>query len=80
MLEIMRDKERSRDWTAIMIDVDPDDLKTCVCEFPALFFVHPDEYRPGNRVAHQGFFRIPGKYRNRDAAYDALAEMMATRH
>jgi hypothetical protein len=23
-----------------MVDVDPDDLETCTCDFPALFFVN----------------------------------------
>jgi hypothetical protein len=45
-----------------------------------LFFVNPNEYRPGKRVAHQRWLRIKGKHRNRDAAYDALNEMMTTRH
>ena len=29
-----------------MIDVDPDDLKGAKCDFPALFYVDPDDYRP----------------------------------
>ena len=62
-----------------MVDVDPDDLKNCACNFPALFYVHPKEYRPGSRAAHQCYVRILGKHRNYDAACDALEAMMATR-
>ena len=80
VLDVMRASSRKWDWTALMIDVDPDNWKYCACEFPALFYVHPKEYRPGPRRARQCWFRISGKHRNRDAAYDALEEMMETRH
>jgi hypothetical protein len=79
-LDVMRTRSRKWDWVALMVDVDPDDLKNCACDFPALFFVHPDHYRPGKRVAHQLWLRIKGKHRSRDAACDALNEMMTTRH
>ena len=40
-----------------------------------------DEYRPdGSRTAREAWVRLPGKYRNWDAAWDALQDMMATRH
>jgi hypothetical protein len=77
-LEIFREGERR--WLALMIDVHPDDLKNCLCDFPALLFVSPDDYRPGHRTARQTWVRVPGKHRSRDAAWDALEEMMATRH
>jgi hypothetical protein len=63
-----------------MIDVHPDDLKNCTCDFPALLYVHPNDYRPGHRAARQCWVRIPGKHRNQDAAWDALENMIATRH
>jgi hypothetical protein len=47
VLDVMKQKETERDWSALMIDVDPDDLANCTCEFPALFYVHPNEYRAG---------------------------------
>ena len=50
-LDVMREKPRKWDWVALMVDVDPDDLKHCACDFPALFYVHPADYRPGDRVA-----------------------------
>ena len=53
VLDVMREKSRKWDWVALMVDVDPDDLKTCTCDFPALFYVHPNDYRPGDRIAHQ---------------------------
>lgn len=80
-LDVMQEAEgRKGGWVALMIDVAPDDLKTCACEFPALFYVHPKEYRPGPRKAQQRWLRIPGKHRNKDAAWDALEVMLATRH
>ncbi|MDR3423035.1 MAG: hypothetical protein P4L80_17630 [Xanthobacteraceae bacterium] len=77
-LDVCRESARKWDWVALMIDVDPDDLKTCTCDFPALFYVHPNEYRPGDRTARQYWFRLPGKHRNRDAAWDTLQDLMAT--
>ena len=46
-LDVMRKEARKWDWVALMVDVHPDDLKTCTCNFPALFYVHPKDYRPG---------------------------------
>ena len=80
VLDVMRKEQRKWDWIALMVNVDPDDLKNCACNFPALFYVYPDDYRPGDRKAHQGWVRIPGKHRNRDAAWDALEDMISTRH
>jgi hypothetical protein len=80
VLDVMREKDRKADWVALMVDVDPNNLKNCACDFPALFYVHPDEYRPGERAALQRWYRIPGKHRNRAAAYDALETMIAARH
>jgi hypothetical protein len=40
--------------------------------------VDPDEF--GSRRARQVFVRIPRKHRNRDAALDALEDLVATRH
>lgn len=80
ILDVMPGDEGSKHWVALMVDVDPEDLKTCAADFPALFYVHPDEYRPAGRSARQCFVKIPGKHRSRDAAYSALEDMMATRH
>ena len=80
VLDVIRREARKRDWVALMIDVDPDDLKNCVCEFPALFYVNPKDYRPGPRRTCQCWVRIPGKHRNRDAAWDAFQDLVATRH
>jgi hypothetical protein len=79
-LDVMRKEARKWDWVVLMIDVDPDDLKGYVCDFPALFYVHPKDYRPGERKAQQRWVRVPGKHRNHDAAWDAVEEMIATRH
>jgi hypothetical protein len=81
VLDVMpRVDGRSRDWSALMVDVDPDDLKNCACDFPALFYVDPKQYQPGQRRAQQRWVNIPGKHKNRDAAYDALENMITTRH
>jgi hypothetical protein len=79
-LDVMRKDERKRDWVALMVDVHPDDLKTCTCDFPARFYVHPEDYRPEGRTARQCWVLIPGKHRNREAAWGAFHDMMATRH
>src|SRR5438094_4585133 len=79
-LDVMREKARKRDWVALMVDVDPDELKHCVCKI-AFLYVHPNEYRPdGSRTAREAWVRVPGKHKNKDAAWDALQDMMATRH
>jgi len=47
-----------------MIDIDPDG----------------DDFREWQRPVCWCFVRIAGKHRNRDAAWDALENMRATRH
>ena len=42
--------------------------------------VHPRDFPTLFYAARQGWVRIPGKHRNRDAAWDALENMIATRH
>jgi hypothetical protein len=64
-LRVMRTKVRKWDWVALMVDVDPDELK---------------KYRLIPPAVRQCLFRIPGKHRNRDAACEAFNEAMATRH
>jgi hypothetical protein len=78
-LDVMRRESRKWDWVALMIDVPPEDHKSFGCDFPALFYVHPDEYRPSERRAQQQWVRIPGKHRNRDAAWNALDSIVAQR-
>ena len=57
VLDVMRATSRKWNWVALMIDVDPDDLKNCICNGPALLYVHPQDYKPGLREAHQAWFR-----------------------
>lgn len=80
-LDVMRvEGERKQDWCALMIDVPPEELKHCACKV-AFLYVHPDEYRPdGSRTAREAWVRIPGKHRNKDAAWDALQDLLVTRH
>ena len=40
--------------------------------------VHPDELQ--HCTAREAWLRVPGKHRNKDAAWDALEDMMTTRH
>jgi len=76
VLNVARKAARKWDWVVLMVDVAPDDLKNCACDFPALFYVDPDEYRPGERRARQAWVRIPGKHRNATAAQDAAEKML----
>lgn len=78
-LDVMRAGSRKWDWVALLVNVDPVELKHCTCDFPALFYVHPKDYRPGSRIAQQRWLRIEGKHQNRDRATAALDDMMATR-
>ena len=39
--------------------------------------VHPDEHY---LTAREAWVRVPGKHRNRDAAWGALEDMIVTRH
>jgi hypothetical protein len=80
VLDVMRQEDRGRDWVALMVDIHPDELKNCICDFPALFYVNPKDYRAGGRRVLQCWVRIAGKHRGRNAAWDALEDMMATRH
>jgi hypothetical protein len=75
VLDVLR--KNARTWVALMIDVHRDGLNNCACEFPALFYIDPKEYRPGQCQAQQLWLRIPGKHRDKDAAWDALENMMA---
>jgi hypothetical protein len=67
-------------WFALLIDVPPDDLKHCVVDYPALFHVHPKEYRPGHRTANQCWVIIPGQHKSRNRAWDVIEDLMATQH
>jgi hypothetical protein len=40
--------------------------------------IHPRDCPPG--ALRQGWLPVPGKHRNRDAAWDALEDAIATRH
>jgi len=52
----------------------------CRCKV-AFLYVHPNEYRPdGSPTAREAWVRVPGKHRNKEAAWDALENMIATRH
>ena len=80
-LDVMKaDDSRKWDWVAFMIDVHPNELKHCRCEM-AWLYVHPDEYRPNEgRTAREALVSVPGKHRNKQAAWVALQQMLATRH
>jgi hypothetical protein len=75
-LDVLKITARKWEWAAFMIDVDPDELKHCHCN-TAFLYVHPNEYRPDEgRTAREAWVRIPGKHRNRDAAWNALKNMI----
>jgi hypothetical protein len=77
VLDVMRVKAREPKWVALMIDVDPDELKNCVCDVPALLYVRPVDHLPGDRTARQRWFRIPGRHLGKEIARDVLQDMMA---
>ena len=64
VLDVMRKEWRKWDWVALMIDVHPDDFISW----------------KRNTSAPCCWVRIPGKHKNKDAAWDALQDTMATRH
>jgi hypothetical protein len=80
-LDVMKTgRSRKWDWVALMVDVPVDELKHCVCR-AAFLYGHPNDYQPdGSRTAREVYVRIPGKHRNADAAWDALEDLIATRH
>lgn len=72
-LNVSRKNSRAWDWVALMVDVEPDELKHCACAFPARFYVHPNECRPAEgRTARQCWAVVPGKHRSADAAWGAI--------
>ena len=78
ILDVMQAERKRTQWVALMIDVDPDVLKYCKAKV-AFLYVHPKEYQP-TRTLREAWVPIAGKYKTRDAAWDALEEMMQTRH
>lgn len=69
---------RKWDWCVLMIDVHPDELKHCHCKV-AWLYVHPDDYNPTpGRVAQEAWVRLPGKYRDKEAAWDAALDFIVS--
>jgi hypothetical protein len=68
VLDVLKINSRRWNWAALMIDVPVDQLAHCQCSGVAMLYVHPDEYRPGKRLAREAWVRIPGKHRSYDAA------------
>src|SRR5215212_3469283 len=79
VLDVMRSESGKRDWVALMVDVAPDDLKNCSPDYPARFFLHPVDYRPGRRTVRQCWVRIAGEHSSQDAAREALEKMLQAR-
>jgi len=49
VLDIMRKETRKWNWAALMVDVEPTNLKYCHCDFPTILYVDPAEYDPAER-------------------------------
>lgn len=64
ILAVMRRKKRSRDWAALMVDIDPDS----------------DNFRQATCPPRNCWVRIAGKHSCEDSAWEALQDMMVTRH
>jgi hypothetical protein len=82
VLTVMRAKRRGWDWVALMVDVDPDEMKGCSFSKGSVAFlwVDPYKHRPGPRVVNECYVRVAGKHRSFEGAADALEDMMLTRH
>ena len=78
VLDVVRATTRKWDWFALMVDVDPTELKKYQCNFLARSYVHPKQHRPEGRKVNQRWLRIPGKHRNGDVALRALQDLMET--
>jgi hypothetical protein len=77
-LDVMKSGSGKWNWNALMIDVHPDELKHCRCKI-AFLYVHPNEYKPdGSRTAQEAWVRVPGKHRNKEAAWNALHDIIST--
>ena len=74
-LDVIKDT-RKWDWVALMVDVDPAQLRSCVCDFPARFYVRPADYLPEGRPVQQCLVSIPGKHRNADGAWQAIQDLI----
>jgi hypothetical protein len=65
VISVMRDDNKRVHWVALIADVELDEIKHCQCAFPALFYVHPKDYKPGLRKVSQAWFRIPASTRTK---------------
>ena len=61
-------------WGALMIDVPPDQLQ----RLTAFLYVDPDE--SDEYPVREAWLRVPGQHVSKEAAWDALQDMLATRH
>jgi hypothetical protein len=68
-LGVLKKDTRRLDWAAHIVDVHPDDLETRI-----------RDYRCGGRAVGEGWLSVPGKHRTADDAWEALQNMIATRH
>ena len=57
-------RESARKWDWVAVMIDVD----------------PEDFRERRAEGRFCYVRLPGKYRNRDVAWDTLEAMMATRH
>ena len=61
VLDVYRREARSRDWTALVVNI------------------HPHSYPPPGAF-RQGLLPVSGRHEDRDAAWAAMLDMIATRH
>lgn len=76
---MMEGNGRRGGWVALMISVPFEELKYCRCK-TAVLYVHPKDYRPDGREAIEAWVRIPGEHRSKKAAWEALQDLIETRH
>jgi len=64
VLSICKRTARGREWVALLIDVDPES----------------EDWPQGCRKSRECWFNIPGRHKDRDAAWQAMADACETRH
>jgi hypothetical protein len=65
ILDVMRESDHKPGWAALLIDVPYEDFSA---------------WKDAGRPVHECWFRIPGKHPSREAAWEALEDLMETRH
>jgi hypothetical protein len=82
VVTLTRAKSRGWDWVALMVNVDPDEMKNCSFfrDSVSFLWINPSEHRPCPRMVSECWVRIPGKHRSGESAERALEGKISTHH